>query len=43
MRAYHESFEIPYPLGVFVDAMRTLEFDDLQKPGKKPIDDNTED
>lgn len=30
MRDYHEAFEIPYTLGVFVDAMRTLEYDDLQ-------------
>ena len=29
IKAYHETFEVPYPLGVFVDAMRILEIDEI--------------
>lgn len=27
--SYHDRFHVPYPLGVFVDAMRALEIDAL--------------
>lgn len=30
MQAYHKAMKVPYPLGVFVDAMRSLEIDDMQ-------------